>query len=339
MEGADRLRKMEIKVGALILASVVVLVGFVLLLGDFRCADDAVLYVDVPTSGNLKSGAPVKVSGVTVGKVKQVELWGGRPDPEHGNKVVQVRVTLRVSGAVPGMLHDDAKFYITTLGALGEKYVEIDPGTPGRPTLSDGAVVDGIGPIRLELLGEDASTIAKDLATLLGENREDMRAIIHEGRNLIEGVSQVVSENREDLRGTLRSLRATAENLERLSGALREAAGNGEDLKKIIASLRGVAESLEKDLKPTLERMPLTLERMSVALEEARAFLGEGKDAVSHVREKVGTVLERLEQILTSIRDGRGSIGALLSDRELYDDLVEFLKEIKRNPWKLLRKP
>lgn len=339
MRDSDKATAMEAKVGALILASLALLVAFILLLGDFRCSDDAVLYMDVPTSGNLKTGAPVKVAGVTVGKVAGVDLWGGRRDPEQGNRPVQVRVTLNVRADVPGMIHDDARFYVTTLGALGEKYVEVDPGSPDRPVLASGAVVVGVGPMRLELLGEDAGTIARELSALLRENREEVRSAIRTGRDLMATASAVLAENREDLRASMRAARETLENLARVSRAVGEAAGDGAELKRLLASSRAVTERLEKVVAPALDRVPVVLDRVGRTLDEAAGLLAEGREALAEGRPRVLATLEHVAHLARSARDGRGSLGALLADREIYDDLVELLKDIKRNPWKLFLKP
>lgn len=330
---------MEVKVGALILASLVLLVAFILLLGDFRCSDDAILYVDVPTSGNLKTGAPVKVSGVTVGKVAKVDLWGGRRDPDRGGRPVQVRVTLKVRSDIPGMLHDDARFYVTTLGALGEKYIEVDPGSPDRPVLASGAVVEGVGPMRLETLGEDAGTIARELSAMLRENREEVRTAIRAGRELVTTATEILSENRDDLRAAMRSARETLDHLARISRAVADAAGDGADLRRFVSSSRALAEKMEKVVGPALEQIPSMVDRVNRTLDEASGLLSEGRAALAEGRPRVLSTLEHVELLARSARDGRGTIGALFADREIYDDLVELLKEIKRNPWKLFMKP
>jgi len=329
-EGAQG-RGLEIKVGALILASLAILVAFILLLGDFRCSEDTLLYVDVASSGNLKTGAPVKVSGVTVGKVAGIELWGGRLDPDR-NRPVQVRVTLKVRPEIPAMLHEDARFFITTLGALGEKYVEVDPGSPDRPALAPGTVVNGVGPLRLEVLGEDAGTIARELAALLSENREEVRAAIRAGRELIGRVTAILDENREDLRASVRLARENLEQLSRVTASLASAAGNGEDLRRLIASSRSIAERVDRNVATLLEQV-------DGSLREASGLLNEGRATIAGARPKVIEILEALGRMLRAAQDGRGTIGALLSDRELYDDLIELMKDVKRNPWKLLMKP
>ena len=43
----------------------------------------------------------------------------------------------------------------------------------------------------------------------------------------------------------------------------------------------------------------------------------------------------RAEEIVTHIRQGRGTVGAMLMDEEIYDDVQEMLRDLKHNPWKL----
>ena len=40
------------------------------------------------------------------------------------------------------------------------------------------------------------------------------------------------------------------------------------------------------------------------------------------------------QRVTTHIRQGRGTVGALLMDEEVYDDLQELVRDLKHNPWK-----
>jgi len=40
--------------------------------------------------------------------------------------------------------------------------------------------------------------------------------------------------------------------------------------------------------------------------------------------------------VLKTIRRGEGTIGGLVQDPQVYDDLKEMLRDLKRNPWKFL---
>lgn len=335
---AEKGYSMEVRVGALILVSVVMLVGFILVLGDFRCADQSLLYVDFPTSADLKTGAPVKITGVTVGKVAAVDLWGGIPDKEHDDKIVQVRVTLKVDANVPGLLHRDARYYITTLGALGEKYVEIDPGSPDEPTLKSGDVANGLGPLRLEHLGADASSILDELNGILKENRANVKELVKNIRDISDQANEMIAENRESVKVAIDKVRESMEHVAELTSALDTAAGDGRDLKQLISSLKLVSVKLEKEVAPAFKRVPGIVSRIEKTIDELFGLLSDGRSTIADGRVPLQDTLENASAVTKALKDGKGSIGALLTDRELYDDLVEIIKDIKRHPWKVLWK-
>src|SRR5206468_5027187 len=73
----------------------------------------------------LDNKSAVRVAGVRVGKVKNIDL---RPDGK-------AEVTLEVDNDVN--LHRNAAARVANLGLLGEKYIELDPGTTDQPVVND----------------------------------------------------------------------------------------------------------------------------------------------------------------------------------------------------------
>jgi phospholipid/cholesterol/gamma-HCH transport system substrate-binding protein len=49
-------------------------------------------------------------------------------------------------------------------------------------------------------------------------------------------------------------------------------------------------------------------------------------------------VLSDAKSISETLKSGQGTIGALLTDREMYDDIREMMKDLKRHPWKFIWK-
>jgi phospholipid/cholesterol/gamma-HCH transport system substrate-binding protein len=335
---ATRSRSMEVKVGALILSAVALLVAFLLILGDVRLKAQASLMVDFANSGDIKTGAPVKITGVTVGKVTEVTLWGGRRDPEHGDKIVHVRTRLRLDAEALTLLHDDATFTISTLGVLGEKYVEIDPGSLDHPPLSDGQVVDGTSPMRMDAILGQVTRIAENVDKVVRENREDIREIVKSLKSSLAQVDAGLAEN-------MPAVKDTIEHVSRITDAVAGALGDGEEVKRIVASIRAFAERLDRDAGPAVSALPRVVERIGKAVDEATQLFADGRGLVADGR---GVVAEAKGDILASLanvkamtekaKDPKSSIGALLSDRELYDDLVALMKDLKRHPWKILWK-
>src|SRR4030095_10842927 len=94
-----RERGLEFKVGLLILISSAILVSFIFVLGNFSLRSGFTIQVDFDYIGSLQPGAPIKVSGIKVGKVKDVDFLGGQLDPKI-DKRVQVRVTAWIEDRV-----------------------------------------------------------------------------------------------------------------------------------------------------------------------------------------------------------------------------------------------
>src|SRR5206468_3984985 len=106
------------------LISTAILLAFIFILGNFSLHSGFTIEVDYDYIGALQPGAPVKVSGIKVGKVEGVEFLGGKVDPKLGKRV-QVRVTAWIEDRVRDSIRSDAEFFINTAGVLAEQYLEI----------------------------------------------------------------------------------------------------------------------------------------------------------------------------------------------------------------------
>ena len=129
--------------------AVVLLVGFILVMGGINFEPTYEVIVGFDNPGGLQAGAPVKIAGVKVGKVNAMEFYGGRAPAGDGVEGALVRARVSIEERYQQNIHDNAVFYITTQGVLGEQFLAIDPGSPDRPYLEDGAVVRGLDPPRL----------------------------------------------------------------------------------------------------------------------------------------------------------------------------------------------
>ena len=139
----SRERGLEFKVGLLLLVSSAILVGFVFVLGNFSLRSGFSIYVDFDYIGSLHDGAPIKISGIKVGKVEDIEFLGGKLDEQTGKRT-QVRVTAWIEDRAHESIRRDAEFFINTSGVLGEQYLEIVPGKDwASPPIAAGTIVHG----------------------------------------------------------------------------------------------------------------------------------------------------------------------------------------------------
>ena len=119
------------------------------------------------SANSLRLNSPVRIAGVAVGKVKKVE-------PKEGTNQSVVTLELKQTG-LP--IHEDATAKIRPRIFLeGNFFVDLHPGTPSSPKLSDGDVIK---------VTRTATPVQLDevLTALQGDTRQDLR-------DLLDGLAQ-----------------------------------------------------------------------------------------------------------------------------------------------------
>jgi phospholipid/cholesterol/gamma-HCH transport system substrate-binding protein len=183
----------------------------------------------------------------------------------------------------------------------------------------------------LDAVGSDASSLVTDMSILVRENRQSLRESLDGINRLVGHVDEVIVENRP-------VIRSAVGNIERLSKGLVESTRDGVEVRDTLVAIRTLAERLDRGIAPTLAELPGAVRRIDQLAAQGTTLATELLTVVAGVRPEILAVLANIKVLSQNLRDGRGSVGALLSDREVYDDIISLLKDVKRHPWKLLLK-
>lgn len=333
-------RSIEVKVGALILVSLVILGGFVLIMGGLSFEKTYSVYVDFDNPGGLLSGAAVRVGGVRVGSVKALEFLGGRTDPKSGRHVL-VRAQLAIERRVKDAIHADADFYVTAQGLLGEQFLAINPGSPDKPALEEGAEVKGIDPPRLDLFLAKAYDLLDTTVDAIKGNRETLGDILSNTSGLLKGLNFIVSGNRERIERILANVEDITVEGKQLT---HDARTNYVDNPKVLRTVDDVSElaaRIHEDSGPMLKdaREALAnLNRVSATVgdPQEQERIRKALTDIAQLAERANATAADAQAIVTHIKSGKGTIGALVMDEEIYDDMQEMVRDLKHNPWKFL---
>jgi phospholipid/cholesterol/gamma-HCH transport system substrate-binding protein len=333
-------RSIEVKVGALILVSLAILGGFVLLMGGLSFEKTYSVYVDFDNPGGLLSGAAVRVGGVKVGSVKALEFLGGRIDPKSGRHVL-VRAEVAIERRVKDAIHSDADFYVTAQGLLGEQFLAINPGSPEKPALEEGAEVKGIDPPRLDLFLAKAYDLLDTTVDAIKGNRETLGDILNNTSGLLKGLNFIVSGNRERIERILANVEEISVEGKQLA---HDARTNYVDNPKVLRTVDDVSElvaRIHEDSGPMLKdaREALAnLNRVSATVgdPQEQERIRKALTDIAQLAERANATAADAQAIVTHIKSGKGTIGALVMDEEIYDDMQEMVRDLKHNPWKFL---
>lgn len=295
--------------------------------------------VDFETAAGLEPKADVKMAGVPIGKVEEIQLVGTR-----------ARLVLRIN---PGVrIPKDSVASIASQGMLGEKYVEIFPGKDVDRMLAAGGRIDNTMASpnldellrKVSLIGDDIKRFTDSLAGTFGtpEGKQALHDILVNIRDVSASLRTVVSGNQERLNRII-------ENVERVSADLREVtSANKENLRETIANLRAFSETL-KDETPELARkmneaagrLASMADRAGALADNANLVLAENREGIKDSIASFRSASARLDNTLASagvvmakIERGEGTLGKLVADNSVAGSLSDTLDGIN----KLVRK-
>jgi phospholipid/cholesterol/gamma-HCH transport system substrate-binding protein len=339
------------RVGLVVLVALVLLMIGVLMVGRRAHLFTAKLpyQTKFASAAGLVSGNPVRLNGVTVGNVLEVNL---SPDPANQD----VRVVYEVDRKIRTRLRTGTTASIKTIGLLGDKYIELSGGLPAEPVVPPEGEIKAASGAGLEKFLEGSG----DLLTDLGGIARSLKSIL-------EGLEQGgVGQNLNSTLVSLSQVLGKVNRGESLAGKLladrRYGEQTGQSLTAAVNSLRNVLGKIEKDMAsgegmiPALladpagkEKVYALVDRLGAAAASLAAVtenLQKGKGTLPTLlhderfsREFTGNLRRftaRLDSIGKKLDEGQGTVGKLINDPALFDaanDLVVGIDESEILRW------
>ncbi len=289
----------------------------------------------------LREGSPVWFSGVEIGSVKSIYFT-----PKEN-----IKVTLSISSDTIRYLKQDSKAGIFTLGLLGDKYVEISPGTKESEHLKPHDTIIGVTQTDIQDVvrtGEQSIASLTDFIAML----EDILTTIEKGEGT---VSKLLNDPAlyNNLKNTTGDLSNMLKKIDRGQGSLGKLVTDDKlylDLSASVQDVKLFADSLRKS-EGTVHKLiddPVLYNKFLSASENLDDFskrLAQSKGTIHRMiedeslYENINSASEKLVSLLENIEHGEGLVGRLLTDDELSQELTVTLKElntlitdIKENP-------
>jgi len=161
--------KVEARVGAIFLIAVAIVVMFAYVIGSFTpFAQSHELTILYNYAGGIEVGSSVRVMGIKVGKVEFIEFDPSAKDAVGNEVKLKMRIT--VSQKAWPTVRRDSKFFINIAGLIGEKFLEITPGTSTEPEFNPGDLVRGEDPPRVDQLISQSYGLAGKLIEMVDKN-------------------------------------------------------------------------------------------------------------------------------------------------------------------------
>jgi phospholipid/cholesterol/gamma-HCH transport system substrate-binding protein len=352
----------QMRVGVLAVATIVILIIFILSVsGDIALFQKRVTYqTRFQAAEGLKKGDEVRLAGKLVGKVDNVNF--GEVPLTKDEKPIVVTMTFDADD-VANRIRKDSQAVLAQQGFLGDRVIDITPGTASSEVLSPGSEIASADQAGLAQVFAGANDILVQFNTV-GKQLQELMDNINQGKGtvgkLLHDDAFYVNLNRTVLEaqdlikrvkegdGTLGrlindpkmydDLRKMADDM---SGLLADARAGKGSLGKFISDdqLYNRANEMMAKLNSTADK----LERLTADVDAGRGTIGKlFKDEKLH--EDFQSAVSSIKTITDRLDKGEGSAGKLLRDDALYNnlnqtsaELVKLLYDFRQDPRKFLR--
>jgi len=304
-------RTTELRVGAFVLVILMLLGAVIFAIGSHKryFQRQYTLVASFSSIGGLIVGAPVRLAGVTVGRVSAIYF------PEDRTKK-SVVVEMKVDKDVQERICTDSVASIQTMGLLGDKYIEISPGLPDSPMLEDCAHVKSVDPVDFFNFATKAETTINSLNAVLADLQQ-VTAQITSGPGFLHAV--LYDPAGEKLMMNITSVSAS------LDALVQELTRTSRTVNQVIAE---DGTQLIKEFSETSRSLDRLISGDGAALVKDLSLTSASLNEMIH---EFTAVAKSLKVILAKVETGEGSLGALISDPTVYEDLKVVLGGAKRS--------
>jgi phospholipid/cholesterol/gamma-HCH transport system substrate-binding protein len=286
----------QLKIGIFLAGALGILAAFIFVVGDmselFR-ERGYTLNLVMDSALGLENSSSVKMAGIKIGIVKDIVLQERR---------AQVVMNIYPRFKVP----KGSKGTLASLGLLGERFIEITPGTE-KTYYQPGESLEGKDSISFDQIGAQAISVGEEIKKLSG----DLRSFL--GR-----------DSGENLRQTLENLAAVTAQMDKFLAA------NKEDIGKTFREAGRTIESVGRDFQEASANFNKAVSGIGAVAEDNRESVRTNMEKIKEILSKIEAAVDRLNRSLEKIDKGEGSVGKLVNDEGLYDEIKGTIRSVGR---------
>ena len=278
--------KKEVKIGIFAVVMLLALwAGIRFLSGIDIFSRNIIYYASYENVSGLQTAAPITIHGVKVGTIESITF-----DPSKGSDV-EVALAVKRQYRLPV----DTRAVIYDNGIMGGKAIKLDLGSSSELLKRGDQIISDAGSDMMSSIGNE-----------LGDLKGKLTVVADNLATALANINTLVEQNTDNLSGTISNLNSISSSLD---GVLKSERKN---IEGIVTSLNGLAEMLDQNSE-RFDRIIGNVDAVAEQLEQAK---------VDSLVQAFTSTADNLSRMLASINAGEGTVGELMNDKELYDNLA-----------------
>lgn len=298
------------RVGLLVIVALGILFGFLTFSkkGGMEKDEAVEVFAYFKDASGLGKKSRVQIAGIPVGEIISIELVG-----------LRAKVTIRIKREIG--VRKNASLTKRSESLLGDYMIDLVPGTEDFPPIENGeeitSVLDAPGMESvmgsLQLIAQDVQQVTRSLRNVLGgdKGQASLESIVANLTTLAAAVDKTVRDSGARLDQILG-------NIEDISGDVRRVTNKEQaNISNIVANIDAISKDV-RDVMATVKRV----------VGENEGEVQGGVASVKDTLAKLDRTLANVEDISKNIKEGKGPVGALVSNERLGQKLSDTLEDV-----------
>lgn len=287
------------RLGIFVIIGTILLVAGLYLIGSNRniFGKTFTAYATFEDVNGLMVGNNVRFAGIKVGTVSDIAIVND----------TTIKVEMSIEKDMMKVIRRNSIAAISTDGLMGDKLVNIEPGSPDAPFIQEGDELSSLPILSMDEMLRTLDVTNKNVA-IISANLKNITQNINEGRGTLYTVLNDTTVAAQ-LRHTLANIDVVSNNILQISADLNEVVSEAKNGKGMLGTL----------IKDTVMTTDLTQ-----AVKEVRS-----------AGEQINTSATELKTILNKVNTGGGTISTLINDTTSANSLKRSLVNIDSSAKKL----
>jgi phospholipid/cholesterol/gamma-HCH transport system substrate-binding protein len=273
------------------------------------------LWAVFPDASGLHEKSHVRIAGLKVGYIEKItltnfmeEILDQKTGKIEKKQKMGAKVVFLLDKEVP--IYENAEALKAADSLLGDQIVVLYPGDVTVRQLEDGDEIKKTGEAGLmgniDKISSDIQTVTENLKTVFGskEGERQMAEVLSNLRDVSASINELIKSNQENVNRTLTNIDG------------------------IAADARPGVRQIVNDLKEIMGEIRVFVKSNSGPAESA---VSEVDGAVKDIRKtvaKLDKTIENLNQTVEGVNRGEGTVGRLLKDDKLIDDVESTVEDV-----------
>ena len=273
---------------------------------DFFEGSTKTYYALADNAMGLLRDSDILVSGVVVGKLEKIGLENGK-----------AKFTLKISKDL--IVYENAKLEKVMESMLGTNVLVLEPGDSSVPVLQENDYIKNVKTLSgLSSAMDKVSDMMEKTNEMISrvlehENQENLNKIMDMLVRMTENTTQNIEGNMKMLSSVLKDMSEVMRKVNAQSDSeMDKLAKILENTLKVTDRMAKLSEGKDEELNKTIEELRRSLKLIAGELAESRKVMHD-----------VGEITTNVNQITEKVAKGEGTVGKLLTDEKLYNDIVK----------------